>query len=524
MKSLNSDYKFLIYLAMKDTSLIKMIGITKRFQNVIANDHVDFNLYAGEIHSLLGENGAGKSTLMNILAGMYQPDTGRIVVRGQKVKIASPQNSLKLGIGMVYQHFSLIPNLTVIENLILGFEGGIFLKLKQAERKLQDISKTYGLSINPYNKIQDLSVSERQRTEILKILLHGCDIFVLDEPTSVLAPSETDNLFQTLKLLRKAGKTVVLITHNISEALAISNRITVMKAGKKTAELSGTSLTAMDHQTASDQILGFMFEDISQAETGRPAEVFKKDPVLELKTIEVLDSGGQIGLKGISFCVNKGEIVGITGAADEGRRLLAEVLGGQRRVAAGKIFYLGRDITQTSITQKFELGIRYITDDRMNEGCVPDMKLTENLILQTYYQYPYSRFGILNRRHIRSFTVDLIRRFGISTTGPDALARTLSGGNLQKFILGRCFSGKPALIVCSNPTYGLDAKTVRYIQELLKAESRRGTAILLITSDVDELFNFSSRIGVMFNREIIGFLDRSDATIESVGKLMAGIC
>ena len=509
---------------MKDKSLIKMNGITKRFRNVLANDNVDFDLRAGEIHSLLGENGAGKSTLMNILAGMYQPDAGSISVRGQKVKIGSPQDSLKLGIGMVYQHFALIPNLMVIENLILGFEGGFFLKLKKAKRKLQHISEAYGLSIDPYNMIQDLSVSERQRTEILKILFHDSDIFILDEPTSVLAPAETVNLFHTLKLLRKAGKTVVLITHNISEALAISNRLTIMKAGRKTAELSGNTLSAMDPKTASDKIFSLMFEAIPQAETGGPAEVIDDDPVLELKKVEVLDSRGQIGLKPISFSIKKGEIVGITGVAGEDRRLLAEVLGGQRQVAAGQLFYLGRDITQTGITQRFELGISYITDDRINEGCVPDMKLSENSILQSYYQHPNSRFGILNRQNIRSSTADLISRFGIRATGPEAFVSTLSGGNIQKFILARSLGGKPTLIICSSPTYGLDAKTVRFIQKLLKEESRRGTAILLLTPDMDELFSCSTRIGVMFNREIIGFMDRCDATTEKVGKLMVGIC
>jgi simple sugar transport system ATP-binding protein len=508
---------------MQDKSLLKMIGITKRFRKVLANDNVDFDLRAGEIHGLLGENGAGKSTLMHILAGMYQPDAGSIIVRGQKVKIGSPQDSLKLGIGMVYQHFALIPNLTVIENLILGFEGGIFLKLKKAKRKLQHISEAYGLSIDPYKMVQDLSVSERQRTEVLKILFHDSNIFILDEPTSVLAPAETDNLFHTLKLLRKAGKTVVLITHKISEALAISNRITVMRAGRKTAELSGDMLAAMDPKTASDKILSLMFEAIPRAETGSLAEVFDDDPVLELKKVEVLNSRGQIGLKHISFSISKGEIVGITGVAGEGRRLLAEALGGQRRVAAGKLFYRGRDITRTGVTQRFELGISYITDDRLNQGCVPDMKLSENSILQSYYQHPYSRFGILNRRGIRSSTGDLISRFGIRATGPEALVSTLSGGNIQKFILARSLCRKPALIICSSPTYGLDAQTVRFIRELLKAQSRRGAAILLLTSDMDELFSCSSRIGVIFNREIVGFMDRCDATTEKVAKLMIGI-
>jgi general nucleoside transport system ATP-binding protein len=508
---------------MTHKTLIKMTGITKRFPGVVANNEVDFELHPAEIHSVLGENGAGKTTLMNILSGMQQPDTGTIVVRNQSVKIRSPQDSLKLGIGMVYQHFTLIPNLTVIENLVLGFEDGVFLNLKRAKQKLQQISATYGLAIKPERKIQDLSVSERQRTEILKILFHESHVLILDEPTSVLSPAEIKDLFHTLQSLRTAGKSIVLITHHLNEALSISDRITIMRSGKKVAELSGNKLRAMDTQTASNKILEIMFETVPEPPAGTSENVFADETVLELKQVGALNSQGVDGLKRISFNVAKGEIVGITGADSEGRRLLADVIGGQKRVSEGELRYRGRDITLMNIAQRFDLGIRYVTDDRMNEGCVLDMALWENAILQSYAWQPFSRFGILSQVNVQSFAADLIDRFGIRATGPDRRIGTLSGGNIQKFILARSLSGEPGLVVCSNPTYGLDATTVRFIQQLLKEESRQGAAVLLITTDMDELFSCSNRIGVLFNGTISGFMDRRDATVEKVGRLMLGI-
>ncbi len=500
-----------------------MIGITKNFPGVVANNHVDFDLYPSEIHSILGENGAGKTTLMNILSGMHQPDTGTIIVHDQAVKIRSPQDSLRLGIGMVYQHFTLIPNLTVIENLVLGFEDGLFLNLKRAEQRLQEISAAYGLSINPERKIQDLSVSERQRTEILKILFHESDVLILDEPTSMLSPIEIEDLFNTLKSLRKSGKSVVLITHNLSEALSISDRITIMRSGENAAQLAGDMLMALDKKNASDRILEIMFGAVPEPRERMVKKTIRTEPVLELKQVEALNSQGVVGLKRISLSVSKGEIVGVTGVDSEDRRLLAEVIGGQRRPIAGKLLYRGRDITSTNIAERFKLGIRYVTDDRVNEGCVLDMPLSENAILQSYDRQPFSRFGILNPVGVQSFTEDLIGRFGIRTTGSDARISTLSGGNIQKFILARSLSGRPGLIVCSNPTYGLDATTVRFIQQLLKEESRQGTAVLLITTDMDELFSCSNRIGVLFNGGISALMDRSDVTTEKVGKLMLGI-
>ena len=508
---------------MENETLIKMAGITKSFPGVTANNYVDFELYPAEIHSILGENGAGKTTLMKILAGMHQPDEGTIIVRNRAVKIRSPLDSLKLGIGMVYQHFTLVPNLTVIENLVLGFENGPFLSLNKAKQKLQHISETYGLSIDTDRKIQDLSVSERQRTEILKLLFHESKILILDEPTSMLPPDEINDLFDTLKSLRKAGKSIVLITHNLNEALSISDRITVMLSGKKAAEFSVDELKSMGPETASNRILEIMFGAAPESQTVVCQSVPADEPLLELKQVQALNNQDVVGLEAVSFRIAKGEILGITGAESEGRRLLAEIIGGQKRTTAGTLFFRGTDITRMNTVDRYELGIRYISDDPLNEGCVLDMALSENAVLQSYYRKPFSRFGILNHAKAKSFTADLITRFGIRTTGPDDRINTLSGGNIQKFILARSLSDGPRLIVCSNPTHGLDAATVRFIHQLLINESRRGAAVLLITTDMDELLSCSNRIGVLFKGRISGFMNSSEATAETIGKLMLGI-
>lgn len=508
---------------MKEPSYIRMIGITKNFTGVVANDNVDFDLRPGQIHSLLGENGAGKTTLMNILSGMHQPDTGAITVRDQKVQIRSPRDSLRLGIGMVYQHLTLIPNLTVIENLILGFEGGFLLKLPKATQKFEQISDAYGLSIDPFRKIKDLSISERQKTEILKILFHESNVLILDEPASMLTPPEAESLYRTMTLLRKAGKSIVLITHNVSEALAVSDRITIMRSGKVAAELPRDAVVAEDEKTASDKILYYMFGAIPPAEEAVAEKVFDDEPVLELKQVAVLNSRGAAGLRRFSLSIRKGEIVGIAGVDSEVQRLLAEVIGGQKRVSTGSLLYRGQDITHRDIAKRYDLGISYITDDRINEGCILSMALSDNSILQTYYRYPFSRFGVLNLLNVKTFTADLIKRFAIRATGPEAQVSSLSGGNIQKFILARGLSGNPDLIVCNNPTYGLDARTVLFTRELLREESRRGAAVLLISSDIDELFSCSDRIGVLFKGEIAGIMDRNDATAGKVGKLMVGI-
>jgi simple sugar transport system ATP-binding protein len=339
----------------------------------------------------------------------------------------------------------------------------------------------------------------------------------------MLSPSETQGFLDTLISLRKDGKSVILITHNLSEALAVSDRITIMRSGRKVDELSRDALMAMDEKSASDKILELMFGAIPPSGEATVEKVLDNESVLELKQVEALNSRGLVGLQRISFKVRKGEIFGLTGVDSEGQHILAEVIGGQRPATAGTLLYKDQDITHLQIAKRFELGISYITDDRVNEGCVLGMKLSENSILQSYYRPPFSRYGKLNYPNIHSFTRDMIKNFEVRTTGHQARVSTLSGGNIQKFILARGLSVKPGLIVCNSPTYGLDAKTVQYIQDLLKKESQRGTAVLLITSDMDELFSCSNRIGVLFKGEIIGIMERDDATHEKVGKLMLGI-
>ena len=509
---------------MQNQMLIKATGITKSFPGVLANDHIDFDLKSGEVHTILGENGAGKTTLMNILSGMYQPDEGKIEVRGRAVRIRSPHDSLKLGIGMVYQHFALVPNLSVIENLVLGFEGGLILSLKKAKHRIGEICATYGLSTsNPDDLIQNLSVGERQRIEIVKALFHESEVLILDEPTSVLTPREAEDLFRTIAALRRSGKAVVLITHKLHEALAISDRITILQQGRKVAELAGDELRAMEFEDASERILKIMFGDMPIPECSVAEKSIEEDPVLELDEVEVINSRDVIGLNKVSLTVRRGEIFGIAGVDGNGQKSLSEVVAGQRKLLSGRIRFKGEDISHLDTCRRFELGISYITDDRMNEGCVLDMTLEENSILRNYYQHPYSRYSVIDNRVVNDYACGLIADFNVKAPGPNVRAGTLSGGNIQKFILARGLSAKPGLIVCSKPTYGLDARTVHDIQELLLEESKNGTAVLLISSEMDELINYADRIGVLFNGQLLAVMDKCDATPELIGKLMLGI-
>ena len=508
---------------MNNTTLVRMQDITKTFPGVVAVNKVNFNLFSNEIHTILGENGAGKTTLINILSGMYKPDEGEIKIRGVKAKIRSPYDSLRLGIGTVYQHFALIPTMTVLENLILGFEGGVVLNHNLAKQKLKKISVKFGLSINPMKKIQHLSIGERQRVEIIKILFRGADALILDEPTSVLSPLEVEDLFRILLALKKTGKGVVLITHNLHDALEISDRITILKLGKKVAEMSGCNLRDMGKNEATKKILNVMFGDMISPEPKISEKKFEETSVLKINQAEATNRQGVIGLKKVSLKIRKGEILGIAGVDGNGQRLLCEVIGGQKKAISGKIIYKGKNISHLSIRQRFELGIVYISDDRMNEECALLMTLSENAILRKYYKRPFSAYGMINNSAVNDHTKKLIVDFNIKTPGPEARIGTLSGGNIQKFVLSNGLSANPELIVCSKPTYGLDAKTRQYIQKLLLAESKRGTAVLLISTDMDELLSCSDRIGVMFNGEILDILEKYDATPEKIGKLMLGI-
>ncbi len=501
-----------------------MRSITKRFPGVIASDAVDFDLFPGEIHTLLGENGAGKSTLMHILAGMVQPDAGSIEIREMPVHIRSPFDSLKLGIGMVYQHFALVSNLTVIENIILGFEGGFILNRRQTENRLKQIFKTFELSLPLNEKVSNLSVGQQQRAEIAKALYHKSDVLILDEPTSVLTPLEIEELFNTLFALSRIGKTVVFITHKLNEALRISNRISILKSGRKIGEFCGETLRRKGEQEGYRIIFDLMF---GGSQPPKPAPINKmptQTPVLELDQVVCLGDLGEERLKGVSLILKRGEILGVAGVDGNGQKELAEIIAGQRRISSGRILLAGKDITLLQEpSSRMDLGIAYITDERMEEGCALSMSVAENIILRRFKRPPFSRWKILNPSNIHGYTRELIRKFDIKASGPDADVSTLSGGNIQKLLLARELSQHPTILVCNKPTQGLDAKTARYVHQRLQQERERGTAVLLISSDLDELVSYSDRIGVLYNGELLDILDGPAANHENIGRLMLGI-
>ncbi len=509
---------------MHSQPIIKMTSITKRFPRVVANDAVDFDLFPGEIHTLLGENGAGKSTLMHILAGVVQPDTGSIEVREKPVNIHSPLDSIKLGIGMVYQHFALVPNLTVIENIILGFEEGMILNWKQAKSELKQILKAFELSLPFSEKISNLSVGEQQRVEIVKALFHRSEVLILDEPTSVLTPIESEDLFKTISSFRKLGKSVVFITHKLKEALGISDRISILKSGRKVTELSGEELRRLGETERYQKVFTPMFGSNDRPMRTPTKKTVEATPILELDQVVCLGNLGERRLNNVSFILRKGEIFGIAGVDGNGQKELVEVIAGQRKIFSGRLILEETDITHSEgPSARMDLGISYITDDRMQEGCALSMSVAENTILRLFERSPFSRWKILNKATIKRYAKDLIREFNIKVSGPDVQVNTLSGGNIQKLLLARELSYHPSVLVCNKPTQGLDAKTTRDVQKRLQQESERGAAILLISSDLDELLNYSDRIGVLYNGELLDILDENNAHHENIGKLMLGI-
>jgi len=509
---------------MQPQPVIKMRSITKRFPGIVANDAVDFDLFPGEIHTLLGENGAGKSTLMHILAGMMEPDAGSIKIGEKSVRIRSPFDALNLGIGMVYQHFTLVPNLTVIENIIIGFEEGFVLNWRRTKSRLSRILAMFGLPLPLDDKVSNLSVGQQQRVEIAKALFHKSDVLILDEPTSVLTPLETEELFKTVSALRRLGKIVVFITHKLREALRISDRISILKQGRKVAEFSGEALRQESEQSGYRTVFDVMFDGTRLSRAAPVRKTLTQAPVLELERIVCLGNMGETRLKNVSFTLNRGEIFGIAGVDGNGQKEMAEVIAGQRKISSGRIVLDGQDITHLqSPSSRMDLGISYITDDRMQEGCALSMSVAENAVLRLFNRPLFSRWHILNRSTIDEYTRELIRNFNIKTGGPNVTAGTLSGGNIQKLLLARELSHHPKILVCSKPTQGLDVPTMRFVQMRIQQESMCGAAVLLISSDLDELLGYSDRIGVLYDGELIDILEASSANPERIGKLMLGI-
>lgn len=500
------------------TPILELRGITKRFPGVLANDHIDLTLEAGEIHALLGENGAGKTTLMNILYGLYQQDEGEVIVRGQKIEIHSPSDAIAAGIGMVHQHFMLVPVFTVTENVMLGEESirfGGLLNRSEAADKIRQISEQFGLQVDPDARVEDLPVGVQQRVEIIKLLYREADILILDEPTAVLTPQEADELFKIMHSLVERGKSIIFITHKLREVLDASDRITVIRRGK----VIGSTLPAeADQNKLAEMMVGRAVQLEVDRTPAKPGEV-----VLQVEDLVVLDERRQAAVDGVSFEVRAGEVLGIAGVQGNGQTELVEALTGLRPAQSGRVALLDREITHSSPRQITETGSAHVPEDRQRDGLILDFPIADNLILNTYYQPPFSRGAVLNGPEILRHANELIQEFDIRTPGAFTTAGSLSGGNQQKLIVAREFSRPIKLLIASQPTRGLDVGSVEYIHGRIIQKRDEGCAVLLVSSELDEVMGLSDRIAVMYRGEIVDILQADEATKEGVGLLMAGI-
>jgi simple sugar transport system ATP-binding protein len=500
------------------TTVLELRGITKRFPGVLANDQIDLTLEEGEIHALLGENGAGKTTLMNILYGLYQPDQGEILVRGKPISVHSPSDAIAAGIGMVHQHFMLIPVFTVTENVMLGDEevkaGGV-LNRKQAAQKIRELSEQYSLQVDPDAYIKDLPVGVQQRVEIIKLLYRQADILILDEPTAVLTPQEADELFKIMHTLTEKGKSIIFITHKLREVMEFADRITVIRRGKV---IGSTRPSEADQSMLAEMMVGRAV----QLEVERtPAKA--GETVLEVKDLVVLDELHQVAVDGVSFEVRAGEVLGVAGVQGNGQTELVEALTGLRSPQSGVINLLGNNITHASPRKITELGCAHVPEDRQRDGLVLPFPIADNMVLNTYYQPPFSRGVVLDESKIYSHANQLIQEFDVRTPGAATSASALSGGNQQKVIVAREFSRPIRLLVASQPTRGLDVGSIEYIHDRIIKKRDDGCAVLLVSSELDEIMGLSDRIAVMFRGKIVDVLPAEKATKEKVGLLMAGI-
>ncbi len=518
---------------------VELRGITKRFPGVVANDQISLVIRGGEMQTILGENGAGKSTLINILSGMLQPDEGQILLRGQEVKLVSPQEALKLGIGTVYQHFTLVPNLSVIENVILGADNrGVLLNLRRAEQQLQQTLGVgdFGWVVSPYLEVQHLSRGQQQRVEIIKALYRGSQVLLLDEPTSVLTPLEVNELFEILRRLKAKGVAVVFITHKLDEALALSDRVTVLRQGRCVGQLGPEELSEQDRNEITRRIVGMMFGHLApfptpSSSTGatpsaseRSASHLTSDqPVCILDNITALGDRGTVAVRGVHLRLQPGEIFGIAGVDGNGQKDLAEVIAGQRAVVRGEVILEGVNVTNQGTSAAERAGIGYITDDRFGEGCVSSLSVAENLVLKVVNRPPFSRWTVLNRPVIEQYAQSLIQRLNIKTSGPWARVETLSGGNIQKLLLARELAATPKVLICNQPMQGLDVLTAQFVLRTLREQADQGTAVLLISSELDEIIALSDRIGVMYNGQLVEVSPQYLADRETIGRLMLGL-
>ena len=496
--------------------LVSMEGIDKIFFGAYANKGVDFNLYAGEVHALLGENGAGKTTLMNVLTGIYAPDAGRLRIMGTEARFRSPKDAIARGVGMVHQHFMLVPVLTVWENMILGMSGvPMVLDKKGAIARIHALSERYGLDVDPEAKIWQLSIGEQQRVEILKMLYRGTKVLILDEPTSVLTPQEVRFFFDTLRVMTAAGHGVVLISHKIEEVLSIANRLTVLRKGRVTGTVDASGASA---KTLAEMMVGRALKCVEKTASAAG------EPVLSCRGVCARNDRGAPALKGVTFDLRAGEILGLAGVAGNGQGELCEVLAGLRKADAGEIILGGTNAAGSSPREFIRRGVSYIPVDRKSVGLAPNLSLTENVALKRYWRKPAAvRKFFLDWDYLARLTQELADEYGVVAQSVRSPVRVLSGGNLQKLMLARELSGNPSVIIAMHPVWGLDVGAAEFVHERLVQESERGAGILLISEDLDELFELSDRIMVICRGEIMGVADDPCAvTKEEIGLMMAG--
>lgn len=496
---------------------LTMKNITKRFPGVLANDQVCLEVNTGEVLALLGENGAGKSTLMKILYGLYRPDEGEICINGKPVTIHSPRDAMDLGIGMVHQHFMLVPTLTAVENIVLGLPStrGFILDLDRAAERIIKLSKDYGLKVDPWSYIWQLSVGEQQRVEILKVLYRGAELLILDEPTAVLTPQEVEELFVTLEGMLKLGHSIVFITHKLKEVMRVSKHVTVLRAGRSvhnvvTAETNEKELARM-----------MVGRDLAQ-DLPRSA-LTPGDVILDIQDLHALNDQGLPALNGLSLQVHAGEIVGLAGVSGNGQRELSEVIACLRTAKSGSVRIQDKNIFNHLPENAIEAGLGYIPEDRLTVGTIPTFSVRENLIIKDLNRPPLSHNGFLDLKAIRSFAEGLVQDYDVKTPNIETHSQSLSGGNIQKLVLAREIHRNPAILVAAQPTRGLDIGATEYVHQRLIEQREKGRAILLISEDLDEIMALSDRIAVIYEGRIMGILPAKQAEREQIGLLMAGV-
>lgn len=494
--------------------VVEMRGIVKRFPGVLANDHVDFDLRRGEIHALLGENGAGKSTLMNVLSGLYRADAGEMYINGRLEDFHSPRDAIRTGIGMVHQHFMLVPSLTVTENILLGLNDPRFrLQLAAYDQKVADLAAQFGLHVEPRARVWQLSVGEQQRVEILKMLYRGAQVLIMDEPTAVLAPQEIEGLFDTLRSMTRQGKSIIFISHKLQEVTAIADRVTVLSKGRVTA--AGQPMEGLTRRDLARLMVGREVVFSLEKKPQTPGDV-----VLQVEDLHAENDKGLPALQGISLTVRAGEIVGLAGVAGNGQRELAQVIGGLRKPTQGRVILEGTETTRKPVRFGIDLGVGYIPEDRTHVGSAPNLSVTDNIIMKKYRREPVARGWSVDMQAATRLAQELKEAYDIVVPTVETPARLLSGGNLQRVILAREISNNPKFLLAVQPTRGLDVGAIEGVQRLLLAQRAAGAAILLISEELEELLSLSDRIYVIYEGRIMG--EVWDGEVEKIGLMMTG--